>query len=288
MPVLQGDAYIASYAASGGTLAGATVTLTVTAPDGTTSTPAASVNATAGTALATVPAAQAGSYLLVWLVTGSVTDVEQDQFTALMPALELISLTDARDEVGLDPNDHTYDAKLRRWIHAAADVIEHVCGPIRGQARTDFFDGDTTFVVHPYRWVKALTAVSETRGITVYPLTEQPLGSSVNAFGYTWDRTVNKIIRRGYGGGVVLFPPGEQIVRVDSLLGFATIPTDIQMAAADLVAHWYKRSLTPGGGTRIGYPGTESAGDEMRVGNYLVPNATMELLSPWTRRPGIF
>lgn len=286
MPVLQGGAYTASYTAPAA-LQGATVALTVTAPDGTVSTAPVTVGATSATA--TIPATLLGSYLLVWIVTGTVQDAVQDQFTVMAPTLDLIDLVDLKDELNLQPSDRSKDAKLRRWLDAATHVIENVTGPIRPQPRTDYFDGETTFVVLPYRWVAGITLITETRGITNYVLTEQPLGQSINAFGYTWDRTINKITRRGYGGGVTLFPPGEQIVTVQYTLGMATLPLDIQTAAAELIKHWYAQSQTPGRGTGLGFPGqAEDQAGVAVVGNYFIPNAVMERLAPWRRRPGVF
>lgn len=284
MSVLTGDVYVASYSAPGGSpLAGATVAVTVTRPDGSTATPAATVSGS--TATAAIPAPQVGDYLLVWSVSGTVTDIEVDQFTAIAPRLQLLNLADLRDELNLTTADAGLDVKLRRWLAAAAHVVENICGPVLQATRTDVFDGETTSVTLPFRWVRAITSITETRGTTNYPLTEQPLGASVDAFGYTWDRTINKIVRRGYGGGVVLFPPGEQVVTVSYLLGMVAIPLDIQKATAKLIGHWYQQDEAPGQMT-VGYPG--EGGEVSKVGGYLVPNAVMELLTPWARRPGIF
>lgn len=286
MSVLQGGAFQASYTAPS-TLEGATALLTVTAPDGSTSTPAV-VSVDASTVTAIVPALQAGTYLLVWTVTGAYLDAVQQQFTVEAPAIDLIDLGELRDELNLDPADTTKTAKLRRWLKAATFVVENVCGPIVPRPMTRHFDGDGTFIVLPERWVTAISSMSETRGITNYTLTEQPLGQSVDAFGYTWDRTINKIVRRGYGGAMVLFPPGEQIVHVSYTAGMPSIPDDIQIGTAELIKHWNRKD-NPARKTGAGYPGQQI--DEsglQQVGNYLVPNAVMELFAPWRKRPGMF
>lgn len=286
MSVLQGGAYPASYTAPS-TLEGATATLTVTAPDGTVTTPAVTLS-TPAIATATVPAVQVGTYLLVWTVTGAYLDAVQQQFTCEAASIDLIDLIELRDELNITPGDTTKTVKLRRWLKAATFVVENVCGPIVPRPMTRHFDGDGTFIVLPERWVTSITSMSETRGITNYSLTEQPLGQSVDAFGYTWDRTINKIVRRGYGGAMVLFPPGEQIIHVAYIAGMATIPDDIQIGTAELIKHWNRKD-NPARKTGNGYPG--QAIDEsglQQAGNYLVPNAVMELFAPWRKRPGMF
>lgn len=282
MSIFLGSAYAASYVVPG-TIAGTTVTLTITAPDGTVTTP--TVNQ-ASTSMASVPASQVGIYLLVWSASGAVTDISQDQFACISPTIDLVSLSDVRDSLNIASIDHTTDAKLRRYLKSATTVIENITGPILPATRTDVFDGDSTFVILPYRWVKSISDVHETRGITNYTLTEQPLGSSTSAFAYTWDKTINKIVRRAYGGATALFAPGVNTVSVTYTVGMTSIPDDIQMAAAELIKHWYRKNEQPFRGAFSAQPADTF--DQVMVGNYLVPNAVMELLEPWRRRPGIF
>jgi hypothetical protein len=282
MSVLLGDVYAASYTVPG-FVTGTTITLTVTAPDGTISTPTVSTGATSSAA---VPASQVGSYLLVWSASGAVTDVYQDQFSVIAPALDLVSLNDVRDQLNITPTDRSMDAKLIRFIKAATSVIENITGPILPASRTDVFDGETTYVSLPFRWVKSIQLVTETRGITNYTLTEQPLGHSTDAYAYTWDKTVNKIVRRAYGGAVAIFPPGTNVVSVTYTLGMTTIPDDIQMAAAELIRHWWQFGQQPFRGAFSAQP-VDDGGLATVVG-YAVPNRVLELLNPWRRHPAVF
>lgn len=284
MSVLVGAAYSAQYVASS-SLSGSTVTLTVTAPDGTTSTPTVTVSGQ--TATATVPAAQAGAYLLLWSVTGALTDAQTDQFTAAAPTLQLLSLGDLRDQLNINPADTSGTAKLRRFLQSATDVVQNITGPILPQSITRQFDGEGTFLVLPERWVSAISSVVETRGITNYTLTEQPLGHSVDAFGYTWDRQTNKIIRRAYGGAVALFPPGLGVVAVGYTAGMATIPQDISDATGELIRHWWSHGQQPFRGVFQATPGDDDGGTVTVMG-YAVPNRVNEMLAPYRRRVGIF
>lgn len=283
MEVILGGEYTATYVAPQA-LSGATVACTVTAPDGTTTTPTPTVSGSVATA--SITPALVGTYLVVWTVSGSLVDAQQDQFSVEAAALDLVSLSDVRDELNINPADISENAKLRRYIRAANFVVENITGPIRKQTRTDVFDGDVEAIVLPFRWVSAISDIHETRGITNYTLTEQPLGQSLNAWAYTWDRTVNKIIRRAYGGAPALFAPGLNVVSVTYTLGIDPIPQDIQVAVTELIRHWWQFGQLPKRGPFGGQP-VDDGGVATVVG-YSVPNRVLELLEPWRRRPGIW
>ena len=192
MSTWLGDIYSASYTAP----ATATVVLTVTAPDGSTSTPTV-VTTGQPTYTATVPATQVGMYLLTWVASGAVVDVFVDQFTTVAPGLVLVSFSELRDQLNVAPNDTSGSARLRRFMQSATDVVEALTGPMRGQSRTEYFDGNRDSIVLSPRWVQSITTITENLGTTVFTLTEQPLAAgSFTQYGYTWDRSTHKIIRR--------------------------------------------------------------------------------------------
>lgn len=281
MSLTVGSTYPASYTATQA-LTGAVAVLTVIAPDQSSSTPVVTVSG--ATATATVPATQLGSYLLIWSITGTTVDAQQDQFSVIPASLDLVDLADIRDELNISPTDTTKNAKLRKWAKSATFVVEKITGPILPRTRIDLFDGGLSFVVLPYRWVQSITSVVETRGVTNYPLTNQPLGQSTSAFGYTWDQNTNRIIRRAMGAESI-FPLGPSIIAVTSVLGMATIPDDIQQGAAELIKHWYRKSEVPFRGAFSAQPAEEAG---LMVGNYFIPNGVMELLEPWRMFPGVF
>ena len=288
MSVLQGTVYAAELLA-GTDLTGATVTCTVTAPDLTTvtySTGAGTVTVTVAAAVVTVPATQVGTYLLVWSVSGLVSGGQTDQFTVVAATADLISLTDLKDELNLSASDTSKDAKLRRWLKAATSTIENVTGEVTVRQVTETFDGGSSYVVLSARWVTAITSVVETWATVNYTLTNQPLGASVDAFGYTWDQRTNTITRRTFGGAAACFQPGLRTVAVTYQAGMPSIPDDIQLACAELIKHWYRKSEVAFRTTAFGAGGGDD--DYNMPGNYMVPNAVMELLEPWRRPPGIF
>lgn len=294
MSVLQGSVYVAELV-SDSDLSAATVSCTVTAPDLTISTPSVSNGVDASgvsnpkVASAQIPATLTGTYLIVWSVSGTVVGAQQDQFSCKPAVADLISLPDLKEELNIRQTDASKDGQLRRWLSAVNTVVENVTGPIRPYPQTDYFDGGTDYVVLMARWVSAISGVTENLGGTDYPLTEQPLGATTSSYGYSWDRDTNTIVRRGGSGVPQLFPRGTRNVAVSYTGGLRVIPEDIQLGAVEIIRHWYARSrqdrTTTYGGS---YGGGQGSDDGMMVGNYMVPNAAMELLSPWARPPGIF
>ena len=281
--VLQGSVYPAELVA-GSDLTGATITCTVTAPDLTSATYSGGQVTVAGsTATVSIPAVQTGTYLLVWTVSGPVSGVQTDQFTVAPARIELASVGFVREQLNIA--DTSKDDKLREWLSAAGDLIETVTGPIRPAVTTQYFDGGSSTVVLRSRWVSAVQTVTETWGATLQTLTEQPLGASVDAYGYTWNRDTNEITRRTYGGGVYRFSAGPGAVAVTYVAGLTTIPGDVQLATARLIAHWYRKAETAFRGTSFG--GGSSDDPSLLPGNYMLPNEVMELLEAWRRPPEV-
>ena len=156
MSVIQGAVYAATYT-NAVALTGSTVVLTVTAPDLTTTTPSVTVSGV--TATASVPGGLVGQYLLLWTVTGTVTDAQQDQFSTVAAALDLVSLSDIKQDLRIAATDITYDAQLRRWIKAATGVVERITGPVTPKTETYWLDGTGIFLVLPRRWVMSITSL---------------------------------------------------------------------------------------------------------------------------------
>jgi hypothetical protein len=109
----------------------------------------------------------------------------------------------------------------------------------------------------------------------------------VDAFGYTWDRQTNKIIRRSYGGAVALFPPGLGVVSVTYTAGMATIPQDVSDATGELIRHWWAHGQQPYRGAFQATTADDDGGT-ITVMGYSVPNRVNEMLNPYRKRPGIF
>lgn len=131
-----GDTYTTSievYTAppdQGGTLVNpSTAVLTITAPDGTTTTPGVT-NTSVGKYKYDLVATQAGTHSLRWLTTSpatALTDVVDVRPTA--PAY-LFSLAEAKAQVNIAASDTTYDEDLRTYIEGTTAIIESYLGKI--------------------------------------------------------------------------------------------------------------------------------------------------------------
>lgn len=278
MSTWLGDIYAASYTAP----QTATVVLTVTAPDGTVSTPTV-VSSAAPAYTATVPTPQIGTYLLVWSASGAVVDVFVDQFTVVSPSLALISFSELKDQLNISVTDTTGTAKLRRFMQSASDVVQNITGPILGQMRTEFFDGHRETIVLSPRWVQSITTITENLGTTVFTLTEQPLSAgNFTQYGYTWDRDTHKITRRA-NGLTAWFPDGRGNVAVTYKQGINPLPQDITDATGELIRHWWENGQMPGRASFQAQGGDDDGA--IMVMGYAVPNRVIEMLKPYERGP---
>lgn len=283
MSVLQGSVYEASLV-SDSDLSAATVTCTVTAPDGTTPTlPAPTITSTVATL--PIPATIVGTYLLVWSSSGTVNGAQQDQFTCVPAEADLISLPDLKDQLRITATDSREDTQLRAWLRAATNVVENITGPLRVRTVVDVFNGGVAQIVLSDFWVTSITSVVEHYGSQSYSLTEQPLGASSTSYGYTWDRDSNLLTRRNGSGTATFFAPGMNSVVVTYRAGFPVMPDDIQMATTELIRHWRNRARPYQSGP---YSSSQNDDNVAMAPNYLVPNAVMEILEPRRRPPSIY
>jgi hypothetical protein len=109
--------------ASGALTHAASVTLTITLPDGTTATPAITDTVTGQYRLAyqtTIP----GRYTAHAATTGPVTSWDDEFDAAPTPWPAMVSLADAKNQMSMDPADHEADDLLRDYIAAATGAAE--------------------------------------------------------------------------------------------------------------------------------------------------------------------
>lgn len=127
----------------------ATVTLTITLPDGTTASPTvANPPATTGTYTHDYVPAADGRHLVRWVFTDPA-----DAYTDLIdvrPAdpLLLMSLADAKEQLNISSTRH--DAELRSFIEAVTEIVERFVGSIARRVRVERHSGGGVIVVdHP-------------------------------------------------------------------------------------------------------------------------------------------
>lgn len=201
---------------SSGTLANATtVTLYVTAPDGTTTSAVISPTST-GVYTNTLTPNTAGRYLIRWVATGSNASAYTDVFDINDPTeLPLVSLADIKTYLNITST--TSDEELRQFILEASDIAERLTGrQLRRKTLTETYNGSDA--VSPYRGKMALRLLK----IPVISIT------SVVENGLTLDPSVytlspdSGILYRGSTLWRQPWLPGEQNITVTYVAGDPT------------------------------------------------------------------
>lgn len=236
-----------------GTLANATaVALTLTAPDGTTSTPAVANTATGKYSAAVTPAST-GRYVARWVATGTNAGAFADTFT-VSDTVALVSLADVKQHLNIDGTDD--DEELRRFVSAAADAIEgHLARDTTRKARTDTYRiirGNGVALVLSRPDIHAIASVTA-RGVTLTDTTD-----------YLADERTGVLYRVGN--------VWEAPVVVTWTTGAVDTPA-IRQAMLEMVRHLWQTQR----GTMAGLP--RSAELYPSGAGYSLPNRVLELLA---------
>lgn len=126
---------------SGNPQSAATVTVTVTLPDGSTATPTVTTPG-AGVYNATYTTTQAGHHLVLW-VAADVTYPGAYADTFEVQALSdptIVSLAEAKDILQVTGTT-ALDARIQGWNGSATNVVEYMCGPVVQQTVTETLPG---------------------------------------------------------------------------------------------------------------------------------------------------
>ncbi|MEV6046039.1 hypothetical protein [Streptomyces xanthochromogenes] len=269
----------------GGTL---TVTLAVTDPTGAVTRPA-TVAGTGGQYTAVIPAvATAGVWLYRWTATGtSVGFVEEGQFSVRALGVEqLVDLPSVKAHLNMNPADRRQDDELQGFILAAADLARDHVGPILPESRIEWHNGGTTSISLDWQPVASVLSVTEYVAASAWLLTEQPLGTSTDAYGYTVDLDRGQITRRATGGAVC-FPHGIKNVKVVYTAGRAgAVSWSVRLGTLELIRHLWQLTQQ-GGRTRFGGNALDSGDGGTVPTGFALPQRVIELWAPSRRGPGI-
>lgn len=263
------------------------VTLTVTDPTGITTTPVVTSAGGGQYVAAVASVAVAGTWLYRWAATG--TDVgyaAEGQFQVRPPGIEqIVDLASVKAHLNLPAADTSQDAELQGFILAAGDLARDVVGPLLPEQHTEWHDGGHETITLDWLPVASVQSVTEYVSASTWVLTEQPLGTSTNAYGYTVDLDHGQITRRATGGAV-RFPRGIKNVKVVYTAGRGgTIPWTVRLGALELIRHLFQ--LTQQGG-RPRFGGAALDGESMGVPTgFALPQRVLELWQPFKRPPGI-
>lgn len=268
-----------------GTLA---VTVTVTDPSGATSTPA-TASAGAGVYTTVVPAvAGEGIWRYRWTATGTgVHWADEGQFQVRPLGIEqVVDLASVKAHLNMTMSDTRQDDELQGFILAAADLARDVVGPLLPEQHTEWHNGGTTTVTLDWLPVASVASVTEYVSASTWVLTEQPLGTSTDAYGYTLDLDRGQITRRATGGAV-RFPAGIKNVKVVYTAGRnGAIPWSVRLGSLELIRHLWQLTQQ-GGRPAFGGASLDSGGGGGVPAGFALPNRVLELWKPFKRPPGI-
>jgi hypothetical protein len=249
--------------------AGHSVSLRVTKPDGSTTSPAASDATTPGTFTAELDADMVGRYVLRWTDT-DVDAVGTDIFDVWPEDPRfLISVDDAA--VGLQwraVDQAKHGDALRLYVAAATEVIEDITGAVLVRTVTQTADGGRTGVA---LWERPSEIVS----VTV---------DGAASTGYVVNLNAGIVYADKSGSQ---FPDGIQTIVITYKVGAEAVPPSIQLAARELVRHMWQvgqQALT-GDGSPTYDPVTGEMANT-RTG-FAVPRRVIELCSNQYSLPGI-
>jgi hypothetical protein len=263
-----------------------TVTLTVTDPAGTVTTPAAT-SAGGGQYVAAVPAvAVAGTWLYRWTATGTgVGYASEGQFQVRPLGVEqVVDLASVKAHLNIPASNTSQDAELQGFILAAGELARDVVGPLLPEQHTEWHNGGNPTITLDWLPLASVLSVTEYVSASTWVLTEQPLGTSTDAYGYTVDPDRGQITRRATGGAVC-FPGGIKNVKVVYTASRTDIPWTVRLGALELIRHLFQ--LTQQGG-RPRFGGASLDGDSSGVPTgFALPARVLELWQPFKRPPGI-
>jgi hypothetical protein len=263
------------------------VVLTVTDPLGAVTTPAAAP-AGGGQYAAAVPAvAQPGIWRYRWAATGTgVGYASEGQFQVRPLGLEqIVDLASVKAHLNVPASDTSQDAELQGFILAAGDLARDVVGPLLPEQHTEWHNGGSPTITLDWLPVASVLSVTEYVSASTWVLTEQPLGTSTDAYGYTVDLDRGQITRRATGGAVS-FPRGVKNVKAVYIAGRSgVIPWTVRLGGLELIRHLFQ--LTQQGG-RPRFGGAALDGESAGVPTgFALPQRVLELWQPFKRPPGI-
>lgn len=217
----------------------ATVTLTITLPDGTTATPTITDATVSGQYRLAYQTTIPGRYTAHAVTTGPVTSWDDEFDAASTPWPAMVSLADAKAQLNMDPAVHTFDDELRDFIASATGAAEsYKHEVIVRRTVTDELDlhgGPGPGPGGPWRqqfWVRSAPVIS--------------LTSVVSWDGaVTWDVTQ----MRAQPSGTVKVMTGQAVtglVDVTYIAGYTQIPPHYKRGALVILQHLWETQRGPG------------------------------------------
>jgi hypothetical protein len=257
----------------------ATVALTVTAPDSSTTAPAVTHTGT-GAYSANVPVTQAGNWLAHWAASGAAIGVDEYEFYVQPAGFRIVSLTDAKDYLRKTAAFTGDDNELREFIDTSGEVVDYLAGPTINRTVTEYHSGPAKeLFLRQWPVVSVASVVEWWPGGPSYTLTqESEIGVGGSGYDFTFDPGGGSITRRVNAWGYC-FPPGVNNIKVTYVAGRRQPwPARIRMAGLEQIAYLWRSSQTGrGAGRAAGGTGAEETVTIAGLG--AVPLRVVELLA---------
>jgi hypothetical protein len=244
-----------------------TITLTITLPDGTTTTPSVT-NPPASTGIYTFddPTVQAGRHVYRWTSTGpQAAHVDVFDVRSAAPPY-IVSLADAKAQLKITTSAH--DEELRRIVESATAAVEHHLdmAVIRRTVVEKRNMGNPPVCRDP--------DVLQKFTLTTKPIIELTSVTSADG-GTTWDvddmRATDAGVVEVLRGSIVWGP-----VDFIYVAGLTLIPANYTEAAEEIIQHIWQNQRGTQGGPRPG--GMDTSGLGFTSYGYSIPNSALEHL----------
>jgi hypothetical protein len=262
----------------------ATVTVTVTLPDGTTATPTVTHGGT-GVYSAAYTTTQAGHHLVLWVAADATyPGAFADSFEVQAQSdPTIVSQAEAKEILQLTGTAQ-FDARIQGWNGSATEVIEYMCGPVVPQIVTETIPAGGTVValskppvIGLVNWTQVPAELAGT-GITVANPASPMLRTRL--YGIEWPGTQLYCDPRR---GIVTHTSGLPFFYCAYIwqyqAGRQVIPFAIYDAAKIILEHLYQVYRGGTGAQDV------AAGESVTVlpgFGFAVPNRALELLQPYT------
>jgi hypothetical protein len=171
----------------------------------------------------------------------------------------LITLTDAKSQLGIPSTVTTYDDDLELYVEAATPIIEQRTGPVLQKTRTFTLSGGRAALLLP-RFASVTSFQIGGLDRTDYVASGE-----------------HGIIYAGTTDSPSIFDGGTNNITVTVVVGAATVPYNVQLATRELVRHWWQQ------GRQANRPGTADdvvaqplpLGVSNRIDELLMPNRSV-------------
>lgn len=251
----------------GNLVTAATATVTVTLPDGSTASPAATETSTQGRYRADYPTSAAGRHTVRWVFTGpahAYTDMFDVREVA-PPAL--MSLATAKQH--LKKTDTADDDEIRDWIEACTRAVEQFVGPVVMRSVTEDvrFKAATSLALTQIPAVQLVSVTSLVTGATAPDL------SALHLDGETG------IVTRL--DGAALYGPLQFVY----VAGRSIVGANIRGASRIILQHLWRTRQGPGRPQR----GTDDydVTEPLPGLGFAIPNRAVQLLDPDRLPPAV-